>query len=142
MRYRVRYNGKMWLPSDADVLYHWSIARNGELVYRSDSDVPDDIDTAVVMFGMGILDMAGNEIFERDIFNLYMYVGGYELGKDLELISPGNAVELADFLGGHYWLIHHGHEPRYQVIGNTIDNEDLVHVDERGTFLGPRLVDE
>ncbi len=101
-----------WITNDEDGL----VAGTGwEMWQESHKDHP-------LMLSTGIKDKNDNEIYEGDIFNLI------ENGK---IISPNNVVELADFLGGHYWQIHHSGSRIYEVIGNKYEMPDLLGRDEK-----------
>jgi uncharacterized phage protein (TIGR01671 family) len=67
----------------------------------------------------GLRDKNGKEIYEGDIFRL--------CDGDFYETDPV-VVELADFLGGHYWLVNQGRDnPEYEVIGNIHENANLMN---------------
>ena len=71
----------------------------------------------ILMQYTGLKDKNGKEIYEGDIFNM-IYKG--------ECVSEKNIVNLADFLGGHYWTTHKGNsDPIYEIIGNIHENPEL-----------------
>jgi hypothetical protein len=65
----------------------------------------------------GLLDKNGKEIYEGDIFN-WEHNG--------VAVSCNNIVDMADFLGGHYWIVHNRGKPEYEVIGNVHENPELL----------------
>ena len=75
-------------------------------------------DDIILMQYTGLNDKKGVEIYEGDIVNL--------LNKYGRIISLKNVVELADFLGGHYYQTHMGGSTIYEVIGNIYDNPELL----------------
>ena len=63
----------------------------------------------------GIRDKTGALIYEGGIIDLESRGGA--------VISPGNIVELSDFLGGHYWIVNNGNKnPIYKIVGNIHEN--------------------
>jgi len=93
---------------------HWAIV-NERVILPADEE---ELKHVVFLQYTGLKDSKGVEIYENDIFNL--------LNKDGKIISRKNVVELADFLGGHYYQTHKGGSTIYEVIGNLYDNPGLL----------------
>lgn len=96
--------GDVVIGSDPSLDYH---------TYHVDKYREPNWDRYVVMLSSGIDDRNGNELYEGDIFNL--------LDEKGTVISRENTVDLADFLGGHYWIVNHDGAPVYQKIGNVFE---------------------
>jgi hypothetical protein len=123
-RFRVWLDGRMVYPDSENKPCEFLIAQDGRLVSfpnkMDETYDPVRFEHAVYMLSTGVNDRNGKEIYEGDIFDVW------ERGK---IISPRNLVELADFLGGHYYMTHMGGSTDYEVVGNKYENAELLEKD-------------
>jgi|SRR6185369_9988018 len=76
-----------------------------------------ECDGLVVEQFTGLNDKNGRGIYEGDIFTMY---------QKGQKVMDSHIVELADFLGGHYWIVNKGGKPEYEILGNMHENPELM----------------
>jgi len=112
---------KMYLPVWSIFYYDDSIGIDVFGLGRKEEDLIFD---CVLMQYTELKDKNGNEIYEGDIFNLLQSETG-------EILCPKNVVELADFLGGHYYKTRMGGSTVYEIIGNIYENPELMKGEDK-----------